>query len=136
MGLNAVFIIATEPEALEYARTQSGLPSADVLSVRDVTKFELSKLLAIIEEKPWQAEMQSLFPAVAANPKLTLVSDTLLERLTIFDYEFEQVANDWAASPEMQWPPADARTVFEELASHAVKAQLKKKPIYLFLAGA
>jgi hypothetical protein len=135
MGHNATFIIATEPEALEYVRSQSGLPSDDVLAARPVGTLELSKLLAIIEEKPWQTELQGLFRAVPSQPALTRVADELLERLTIFDYEFAQVANDWAATPEMQWPPAEAREVFEELASHAVKAQLKKKPIYLWSRG-
>jgi hypothetical protein len=40
MGVIADFIIGTEPEALEYSRTQAGIPASDVLEAKSITRVE------------------------------------------------------------------------------------------------
>ena len=101
MGVIADFIVATEQEALEYSRSQSGIPSADLVESKGISAVELSTLLAILNGDEWREEMLDLFTFVPESEYLTLVSDKLLNRLTDFDYDLNLVSADWAATEEM-----------------------------------
>jgi hypothetical protein len=63
----ADFIIATEPEALEYSRSQSGISFSDLLEAKGITCVELSTLLALLDGKEWQDNLLVLFPSVGAE---------------------------------------------------------------------
>lgn len=133
MSVIADFIIGTEPEALEYSRSQTGIAASDLLEAKGITCVELTTLLAILNGKEWQEELLDLFPPVGGESSgLTLVADALSSRLTDFDYDLDQVATDWAATEEMQWESEDARSLIDELAQHAVRARSVGKPIYLW----
>ncbi len=133
MGVIADFIIASEPEALEYSRSQTGIPASDLLEAKGITCVELSTLLALLDGKEWQEGLLDLFPPVGGEPSgLTRVADQLLGRLTDFDYDLDQVAADWAATEEMQWEAEEARTLVDELAQHAMRARSAGKPVYLW----
>src|SRR5437899_12279494 len=121
MGVIADFIIATESEALGYSRSQSGIPSSDLLEAKGITCVELSTLLALLDGKEWQDDLLDLFPPVDGELSgLTRVGDRLLGRLTDFDYDLDKVATDWAATEEMQWVTEDARGLIDDLAQLAV----------------
>jgi hypothetical protein len=133
MGVIADFIIATEPEALEYSRSQAGIPSSNLLEAKGITCVELSTLLALLDGKEWQDTLLDLFPSVGGESSgLTRVADRLLSRLTGFDYDLDQAAAEWAATEEMQWEPEEARALIDDLAQHAVKARSACKPVYLW----
>src|SRR4051794_8198666 len=119
MGVIADFIIATEKEALEYSRSQSSIPSSDLLEAKGITAVELTTLLAILDNKEWQHDLLDLFPPIADSSDLTKVADRLLSRLTDFDYDLDEVAADWAATEEMQWETDEARKMIDALAQHA-----------------
>lgn len=132
MGVIADFIIATEPEALEYSRSQKGIPSLDLLEAKGITVVELTTLLAILEGKEWQDELLDLFPTVSDSGDVTRVAERLMSRLTDFDYDLEAVSADWASTEEMHCEPEEARTLIEQLAQLAVRAKSAGKPIYLW----
>jgi hypothetical protein len=133
MGVIADFIIATEPEALEYSRSQTGIPPADCLEAKGITLVELSTLLALLDGREWQDHLLDLFAPVGEEENmLTRMPDQLLGRLTDFDYDLEQVAADWAATDEMQWEPDEARGLIDALAQHAARATRAGKSMYLW----
>ncbi|RYD85061.1 MAG: hypothetical protein EOP84_03675 [Verrucomicrobiaceae bacterium] len=133
MGILADFIIATEPEALEYSSSQKGIPSSDLLEAKGITCVELSTLMALLDSKEWRDDLLDLFPPVGGKSSgLTRVGDQLLGRLTDFDYDLDQVAEDWAATEEMQWEDEEARSVIDGLAQLAVRAKSVGKPVYLW----
>ena len=132
MGVIADFIVATEQEALEYSRSQSGIPSADLVESKGISAVELSTLLAILNGDEWREEMLDLFTFVPESEYLTLVSDKLLNRLTDFDYDLNLVSADWAATEEMGWDADEARMLIDELTQLAVTAKRRGKPIYLW----
>jgi len=133
MGVIADFIIANEPEGLEYSRSQTGIPSSDLLEAKNITCVELSTLLALLDGTEWQDSLLDLFPAVGADSSgLTRVADQLLGRLTDFDYDLDQVTADWAATEEMQWEVEEARGLIDDLAQHAVRARNACKAVYLW----
>ncbi len=133
MGVIADFIIATESEASEYSRSQSGIPSSDLLEAKGITCVELSTLMALLDGKEWQDDLLDLFPPVGGESSgLTRVGDQLLGRLTDFDYDLDQVSADWAATEEMQWEAEEARSVIDGLAQLAVRAKSVGKPVYLW----
>jgi hypothetical protein len=115
MGVIADFIIATEPEALEYSRSQSGIPSSDLLEAKGITRVELTTLLTILDGKEWHEDLLDLFASVGESNGLTRVADQLLSRLNDFDYDLDRVAADWAATEEMQWKTEEARTLHSTL---------------------
>jgi len=133
MGVIADFIIATESEALEYSRSQSGIRSSELLEAKGITCVELSTLLALLDGKEWQDGLLDLFPPVGEESSgLTRISDRLLGRLTDFDYDLNRVATDWAATEEMQWEAEEARGLIDDLAQLAVRARSVGKPVYLW----
>ena len=133
MGVIADFIIATEPEALEYSRSRTGIPTSDLLGAKGITCVQLSTLLAILNGKQWQEDLLDLFPLVGGEASgLTRVGDLLLDRLTDFDYDLDKVATDWAATEEMQWEAEEARGLIDDLAQFAVRAKILKKPVFLW----
>jgi hypothetical protein len=133
MGVIADFIIASEPEALEYSRSQSGVSSSDRLEAKGITSVELSTLMALLDGKEWQDELLDLFPPAGGESSgLTRVGDQLLGRLADLDYDLDQVAADWAATEEMQWEEEEARSLIDELAQLAVRARSAGKPVWLW----
>jgi hypothetical protein len=133
MGVIADFIIATEPEALEYSGSQSGIQSSDLLEAKGITCVELSTLLALLDGKEWQDSLLDLFPRVGGEAsRLTRVDDHLLGRLTDFDYDLDQVAAGWAVTEEMQVGVEEARSLIDGLAQLAVRAKSLGKPVYLW----
>jgi hypothetical protein len=133
MGVISDFIIATEPEALEYSRSQTGVPPSDVLGAKNITCVELSTLFAILKGEEWKEEFLDLFPFVGDTTSgVTLVAGALVERLTDFDYDLDEVSTHWAATEEMQWEPEEARGLIDDLAQHALKSQRLGKPVYLW----
>jgi hypothetical protein len=132
MSVIADFIIATESEALDYSRSQAGIPSADLLEAKGITRVELTTLLTILTGKEWHEDLLDLFPPVGELNGLTRVADQLLSRLSDFDYDLDRVAADWAATEEMQWEAEEARTLIDQLAQHAVRAQGVRKPVNLW----
>ena len=133
MGVIADFIIATEPEALEYSRCQAGIPSSNLLEAKGITCVELTTLLALLDGKEWEEDLLDLFSPVGDESSgLTRVADQLLNRLTDVDYDLDQVAADWAATEEMQCEVDTAHTLIDGLAQHAVRAKNVGKPVYLW----
>ncbi len=133
MSVIADFIIATEPQALEYSRSQTGILPSDILEAKSITCFELSTLLALLDGKEWREDLLDLFPPVGGDSNgLKLVGDQLLGRLTDFNYDLDQLAADWAATEELQWEAEEARTLIDGLAQLAVRARSLGKPIYLW----
>jgi hypothetical protein len=132
MSVIADFIIATEPEAFEYSRSQTGIAASDLVEAKGITCVELTTLLTLLNGKEWHEDLLDLFPPVGESSGLTRVHDQLLSRLTDFDYDLDQVAADWAATEEMQWETEEARTLIDELAQQAVRAKSVGKPVYLW----
>ena len=132
MSVIAAFIIATEPEAFEYSRSQTGIAAPDLVEAKGITCVELTTLLTLLNGKEWHKDLLDLFPPVGESSGLTRVHDQLLSRLTDFDYDLDQVAADWAATEEMQWEAEEARTLIDELAQLAVRAKSVGKPVYLW----
>lgn len=132
MSVIADFIIATEPEAFEYSRSQTGIASSDLVEAKGITCVELTTLLTLLNGKEWHEDLLDLFPPVSESSGLTRVHDQLLGRLTDFDYDLDQVAADWAATEEMQREVEEARTLIGELAQQAVRAKSVGKPVYLW----
>ena len=62
MSVLADFIIATEPEALEYSSSQTGISSSDLLEAKGITCVELSTLMALLDGKEYQ-EMPAVAPS-------------------------------------------------------------------------
>jgi len=133
MGVLSDFIIATEPEALEYFQDRDSI-SEDILHWKSFSHVELSTLLAILNGKPWDKSLLRLFPNVTHSEEswLTRVADELLERLSVAGYDLDKAAAAWAATDEMRCTPAEARDAIEELAKFAARAKELGKPVYLW----
>jgi hypothetical protein len=133
MGIIADFIIANELEALEYSRTQSGIPSSNMIEAKGITIVELSTLMALLDGKDWHQDLLDVFPLIRDESSvLSKIGEPLLSRLTDFDYDIDQVAADWAATEEMQWEVDEAQSLIDELAQLAVKAKSVGKSVYLW----
>jgi hypothetical protein len=82
MGVIADFIVATETEALEYSRTQTGISASDLLEAKGITRVELSTLFALVSDMEWHEDMLDMFPPVGdEESSLMRVSDELLTGL-------------------------------------------------------
>src|SRR5262245_33513025 len=136
MSVLSDFIIATEAQAQEYGRSQSGVPASDVLELKGLTLVELSTLWALMRGEVWSDALLDAFPAVptgdGSDSSMTELPAEFLAKLTGLDYDLDKVAGQWAATEEMGCDALSARTLISDLARFAGQAHKTNQSVYLW----
>jgi hypothetical protein len=136
MSVLSDFIIATEAQAQEYGRSQSGVPASDVLELKGLTLVELSTLWALMRGEEWNDGMLDAFAPVPTgdgrDSSISRLPAEFLARLTGSDFDLDQVASRWAATEEMRCDAQSARTLISDLARFAGQAGNANQSVYLW----
>ena len=136
MSVLSDFIIATESQAQEYGRSQSGVPASDVLELKGLTLVELSTLWALMRGEEWNDALLDAFAPVPTNDgkdsSMTRLPAEFLTRLTGSDYDLDKVASQWVVIEEMRCDAPSARTLISDLARFAGQANHTTQSIYLW----
>ena len=138
MSFFSDFVMAERAETDDVAANANRAHAWPTLKAKNLTSLEVAILWAVLDRAHQPIELFERFDLLVASEaaQISRVPGEFLKVVAdLDDARLESASREWAASEELLWDPADARSFLDEFRTFANEAVSNDRSILLVVSG-